>query len=148
MGHIAKLGISSFLGVGSTIGVMGYNTRPQGNVLRAHAIIQGAPGSGISGVITFTQAPADKYSPIRTVEVVARVEGLTPCLHGIHIHGIGSCVNTSVAFGGAGGHFDPGPFSSSTPVDANHPFHMGDLPNLKANQAGIGHLSYPVPGGL
>jgi Cu-Zn family superoxide dismutase len=40
-----------------------------------------------------------------------------------------------VPFGGAGGHFDPGPFGNSNP-DANHPFHMGDLPSLEANGAG------------
>ena len=42
---------------------------------------------------------------------------------------------------GAGGHFDPGPNGNSSP-DANHPFHMGDVPNLVVNEFGVGLLSY------
>jgi Cu-Zn family superoxide dismutase len=44
-------------------------------------------------------------------------------------------------FGGAGGHFDPGPFGMSNP-DANHPFHMGDLPNLASNGAGTATVEF------
>jgi Cu-Zn family superoxide dismutase len=32
-------------------------------------------------------------------------------------------------FAAAGGHFDPGPAGNPDP-DANHPYHMGDLPQL------------------
>ena len=39
----------------------------------------------------------------------------------------------------AGGHFDPGPSGNMDP-DANHPFHMGDLPNLKVGADGKGEL--------
>jgi len=113
----------------------------QGNVLRARAIVEGAPGSGISGMVLFTQAPADADQPQPTVEIVAQVEGLTRGLHGIHIHEIGSCADTTIPFGGAGGHFDPGPFGNSGP-DINHPLHMGDIPNLNVNAAGIGHLHH------
>lgn len=112
------------------------NDRP----IRARAILQGAPGSGISGVMLFKQVPINKYSPVTNVEVTARIKGLTPGKHGMHIHETGRCSDTTIAFGGAGGHFDPGPFSSSNPVDANHPFHMGDLPNLEVNEDGIGTL--------
>lgn len=112
------------------------NDRP----IRARAILQGAPGSGISGVVLFKQVPINKYSPVTNVAVTVRVKGLTPGQHGMHIHETGNCSETTIAFGGAGGHFDPGPFSSSTPVDTNHPFHMGDLPNLDVNEDGIGTL--------
>jgi len=129
------------LGIVMLIAGKSYSTARESNVLRARAIIQGLPGSGISGTVTFTQAPVDKDSPVTTVEVVAHVEGLPPGRHGLHIHEVGSCTNTPVPFGGAGGHFDPGPFGMSNP-DANHPFHMGDLPNLEVNPGGVGHLSY------
>src|SRR5262249_4060793 len=112
-----------------------------GNVLKAHANIEGEPGSGVSGTVRFTQVPADKHSPVTTVEVEAQVKGLTPGLHGMHIHEIGNCGNTAVPVGAAGGHFHPGPFGKSNP-DANHPFHMGDIPNLDVNEAGVGHLRY------
>jgi superoxide dismutase, Cu-Zn family len=129
------------LGVSMGIAAKGYSTSPRANVLRARAILLGAPGSGISGVVTLTEGPVDQDSPITSVKVVVHVEGLTPGKHGIHIHENGSCANTTVPFGGAGGHFDPGPSGNSNP-DTNHPFHMGDLPNLDANPAGVGQLEF------
>lgn len=143
MRYIAKLTIGILLAVAMTIGAAGNSTTP--SVIRAHADIAGVPGSGISGVVTFTQAPVDKNFPEPTVDIEARVEGLTPGKHGMHIHEIGMCTDTIrpdgsiFIFGGAGGHFDPGPFGNSG-VDANHPFHMGDIPNLEVNEAGVGHL--------
>jgi Cu-Zn family superoxide dismutase len=109
-----------------------------GGAIRATAVVTG-PG-GISGEVVFTEAPVDKYTPVSNVWVVARVDGLTPGLHGFHVHENGTC--EPPGFTSAGGHFDPGPFGSSTPVDANHPYHAGDLPNLEANTAGVGHLAY------
>jgi Cu-Zn family superoxide dismutase len=120
--------------VGSDSGVLG---APQ--VLRARAAIEGAPGSGISGEARFTEI-VSRSSPVSEVRVVVRVAGLAPGLHGFHIHEIGLCA--APTFTSASGHFDPGPFGHSTPVDANHPYHAGDLPNLEANEAGIGHLEY------
>jgi superoxide dismutase, Cu-Zn family len=113
----------------------------QGNVLRAQALIHGSLGSGITGVIRFTQAPSQSGLPEPTVNVDARIDGLPPGLHGIHIHEFGNCDSVTGPFSGAGGHFDPGPFGNSNP-DANHPFHMGDIPNLDVNPAGIGRLQH------
>src|SRR5262249_33032989 len=140
--HRVGLGVV-FLGIGMGIAVKSYSRAPQGNgnVLRARAIILGAPGSGISGGATFTQAPVDKDSPVSEVDVQVHVEGLPPGEHGFHVHETGSCASITGPFSGAGGHFDPGPFGNSNP-DANHPFHMGDLPNLDVNDAGVGHLRY------
>src|SRR5262249_1255816 len=117
-----------------------------GILIVARANIQGPPGSGISGVARLIQT-TDGILP--TVKVFVFVRGLAPdSVHGIHIHENGACTNTTppppappVQFGGAGGHFDPGPFGMSNP-DANHPFHMGDLPNLKANRHGIAVLEH------
>ena len=145
MRNIHKLGMGVvFFGLGMGIAVKSYSRAPQGrgNVLKAQAIILGAPGSGISGVVTFTQAPADKDSPVTEVDVQAHVEGLPPGEHGMHIHEVGSCESTTGPFSAAGGHFDPGPFGNSSPADTNHPFHMGDLPNLDVNDAGVGNLHY------
>ena len=110
------------------------NPRPP--VLRARAILRGAPGSGIAGLVTFTQRRGN--SPEPGVDVVARVIGptgaLRPGRHGMHIHEVARC--EAPDFESAGGHFDPGPFGNSTPVDLNHPFHMGDIPNLIVSQVG------------
>jgi Cu-Zn family superoxide dismutase len=61
----------------------------------------------------------------------------------MHIHEIGSCLSTAdPPFSDAGGHFDPGPFGFSNPPDSNHPFHMGDIPNLEVGDNGVGHLKH------
>ena len=62
--------------------------------------------------------------------------GLKPGRHGVHLHETGKC---EPPFTSAGGHFDPGPASNTDP-DANHPFHMGDIPNLEVGQDGKGTL--------
>jgi len=49
------------------------------------------------------------------------------------LHAVGKC--EAPGFTTAGGHFDPGPASNPDP-DVNHPFHMGDLPNLVADATG------------
>jgi Cu-Zn family superoxide dismutase len=112
---------------------VGDEGRAESAVVRARAAIEGAPGSGISGEARLVQT-GDGFLP--TVQVIVHVAGLDPgTVHAVHIHENGSCANTTVPFGGAGGHFDPGTFGVSNP-DTNHPFHMGDLPSLQANGAG------------
>jgi superoxide dismutase, Cu-Zn family len=64
------------------------------------------------------------------VHVNVHVQGMSPGLHGIHIHANGSCGN---AFADALGHHNP--------HGAAHGNHAGDLPNLAVNAAGQGHLN-------
>lgn len=118
---------------------------PETKVYRAKAVIRGAPGSGISGVVRFTQ---NDLGILPTVLIEAEITGLRPgAQHGIHVHEIGKCTDVNPvtgaagAFLGAGGHFDPGPRSDSNP-DNNHPFHMGDLPNIEVNEFGVGYLRH------
>jgi superoxide dismutase, Cu-Zn family len=111
----------------------------EGALVRGVAYIAGHPGSGISGVVHLVEQPTHGEFPSPSVLIVGIVTGLTPGLHGFHIHENGSCADTTVAFGGAGGHFDPGPFGNSGP-DINHPFHMGDVPNLTVNRFGVGQI--------
>jgi Cu-Zn family superoxide dismutase len=54
----------------------------------------------------------------------------------VHLHAVGKC---EPDFAAAGGHFDPGPAGNTDP-DANHPFHMGDIPNLEVGANGKGTL--------
>lgn len=66
---------------------------------------------------------------VKTVDVVIDVRrGLTGGNHAVHIHETGVCEPCSAA----GGHFDPGRHGSTSP-DGNHPFHAGDLVNLKVD---------------
>ena len=98
--------------------------------MRAHAEIA---GDGITGTADFVEYVVGTG---REVGITVKAKGLKPGLHGVHLHAIGKC--EPPAFTAAGGHFDPGPFGNTDP-DANHPFHMGDLPNLTAGDERDGH---------
>lgn len=54
-----------------------------------------------------------------------------------HIHETGSCANMGKA---AGGHFNPDNNPHSYPDDMNG--HVGDLPNLTANENGVATINY------
>ncbi len=71
------------------------------------------------------------------VHINVHAKGLTPGLHGIHIHAVGACV--APAFTSAGGHFNPtgAEHGHDNPLGA----HAGDLPNMVVNEDGIGHLN-------
>ena len=69
------------------------------------------------------------------VHVNVHVQGLTPGLHGIHIHAIGACGPT---FAAAGGHYNP--LSRQHGLRNDLGAHAGDLPNLIVNANGVGHL--------
>jgi len=102
-------------------------------------------GTGITGTVELREvanAQAGHHDPAfdtgtRRVEITATVSGLTPGAHGFHLHAVGKC---EPDFAAAGGHFDPGPASNSD-ADANHPFHMGDMPNLVAGADGKATLT-------
>jgi len=96
-----------------------------GSALAAEAIIK---GEGISGSVQLAERKEG------AVEFTIQVKGLKPGRHGVHLHAIGKC---EPDFAAAGGHFDPGPAGNTDP-DANHPFHMGDIPNLTVNADGLG----------
>ena len=87
-------------------------------------------GDGISGTARLTEK---KEGNGVVVQYTIQVKGLTPGRHGVHLHAVGKC---DPDFAAAGGHFDPGPASNTDP-DANHPFHMGDLPNIEPRADGL-----------
>lgn len=72
------------------------------------------------------------------LHVNVKVSGLTPGLHGIHIHATGSCVGP--AFTTAGAHHNPLGVMHGL-IDPPAGAHAGDLPNLVVNGAGRGHLN-------
>lgn len=96
--------------------------------VRAHAAIK---GEGITGTADFIE---HDMGAGRVVDVTVNVTGLKPGMHGVHLHAVGKC---EPDFTAAGGHFDPGPAGNMDP-DANHPYHMGDLPNLSVGANGRG----------
>jgi Cu-Zn family superoxide dismutase len=72
------------------------------------------------------------------VQIVLTLENAPPGMHGVHIHSTGRCEGPD--FKSAGGHFDPGPAGNPDP-DVNHPYHMGDLPNITVNAQGTGQFN-------
>lgn len=104
-------------------------------VLREFSLVRSAtvPARGRSA-----PAPSAPVIGTRGVEIVVDITGLTPGPHGMHLHAVGKC--EAPGFTSAGGHFDPGPASNSDP-DVNHPFHMGDLPNLVADANGRAQIT-------
>jgi len=68
------------------------------------------------------------------VHVNLHVKGLSPGLHGIHIHSIGACD----PFTAAGGHYNPAAHQHGLDNPAGP--HAGDLPNLVVNGNGNGRL--------
>jgi len=90
----------------------------------ATAEIRTAAGA-VVGTATLTEVSGG-------VRIVLEAKGLPPGVHGVHLHEVGKC---EAPFTSAGGHFDPGQAGNSNP-DANHPFHMGDLPQISASASG------------
>ena len=95
----------------------------------AHASIIDANGATV-GWARMTEDEAGR------LHLNVHVSGLTPGLHGIHLHAIAQCVGP--AFTSAGGHHNPLAASHglASPLGA----HAGDLPNLIVNGNGRGHL--------
>lgn len=92
----------------------------------AVARLQPTEGNSVTGEVHFKQTDSG-------VQVTARVTGLTPGLHGFHVHEKGDC---SAADGSsAGGHFNPTGVDHGAPTADVH--HVGDLGNLDAGEDGV-----------
>jgi len=123
-GRVMLTGAALALAGAAAIG----QTAPAG--MKARAEIK---GTGITGTAELVER---KTGTGTVVDITVSASGLKPGLHGVHLHAVGKC---EPDFAAAGGHFDPGPAGNTDP-DANHPFHMGDIPNLEVGQDGKGTL--------
>jgi Cu-Zn family superoxide dismutase len=119
-----------FLLTGAVAAFSGAMLIAQGGGMKAQAEIK---GEGITGRAELVER---RQGTGAVIEITVTASGLKPGLHGVHLHAVGKC---EAPFTSAGGHFDPGPASNTDP-DANHPFHMGDIPNLEVGQDGKGTL--------
>ena len=73
------------------------------------------------------------------VQVHIRVSGLEPgSEHGIHFHETGTC--TPPTFESAGGHFNP--TGAQHGLDNPQGPHAGDMPNIRANDAGVADTTF------
>jgi Cu-Zn family superoxide dismutase len=93
---------------------------------QAVAVLIPTEGSQVSGVILLQQQGEG-------VRVQGKVWGLTPGMHGFHIHQFGDL--RSPTGDAAGGHYSPDDSPHGAPGSAEH--HAGDLGNIEANQEGV-----------
>ena len=103
---------------------------------RAHAYLTDAQGKKV-GVAALTATKGG-------VRIVVTVDGLTPGLHGIHIHTVGKCEGPAVA--SAGGHLNPDMkmHGKDNPMGA----HAGDLLNITADAKGHAKATLVAAGSL
>lgn len=108
-----------------------YYTGKRETTLHARATIA---GPGITGEAKLYEEYEGR------VRIKLRLEGtpdskLKPGRHAIHIHETGNCEPFTAAKGHYDGNIDPqiNPEANVTPGLGNHPYHLGDLPNLMVN---------------
>lgn len=98
---------------------------PSGGGDRAEATMAPTQGNKVSGTVTFVPS-GDK------LKVFAEISGLTPGLHGFHIHEKGDCSAPDGT--SAGGHFNPTSKPHGNPERGEH--HAGDMVQLVADANG------------
>ena len=97
-------------------------------------LISCSEGRQLLGLAYLRERPSLEL--VKEVDVMLRVWGGIPAgNHAVHIHETGACQPCSAARG----HFDPGPYGHTNP-DGNHPFHAGELRNIRVNEKGGGLL--------
>jgi Cu-Zn family superoxide dismutase len=95
----------------------------------AHADLGPASGNQASGTVIVTAITGGG------VHLEVKVSGLTPGVHGFHVHEVGDCSAPDAS--SAKGHFNP--------TGKPHGSHAGDLPDLTADANGNAQLSANVP---
>ena len=101
----------------------------------ASATLAPTKGNQAAGTVTFVQRG-------NVVDVEARITGLSPGLHGFHIHEKGDC--RAADGSSAGGHFNPSGAVHAGPDGAQR--HAGDLGNLTADAGGVAVYRVQVSG--
>lgn len=94
------------------------------------AVISGN-NNNIKGSLHFIQ-----HSFTGVTHVKGRITGLTPGLHGFHIHALGDTTN---GCNSTGPHFNPMKKDHGAPFDAAR--HAGDLGNIVADSDGVAEVS-------
>lgn len=102
----------------------------------AIAYVQPTEGNTAQGSVAFFNEAGNQ------LRIVAKIKGLTPGLHGFHVHEKGDCSDPKGM--SAGPHYNPDNQPHGNYHQGSH--HAGDLPNLKANQKGYAILTYRIHG--
>ena len=95
----------------------------------AHADLAPASGSAVHGTVAVTAVNGG-------VRLEVKATGLTPGVHGFHVHEVGDCSAPDAS--SAKGHFNPG--------GKPHGSHAGDLADLTADATGTATLTTVMTG--
>ncbi|MCC2641569.1 MAG: Superoxide dismutase copper/zinc binding protein [Nitrospira sp.] len=119
-------------------GCAGHHTGKLDDKLKANATIS---GPGITGEARLYQEYEGRVRIKMTVQGTADSK-LTPGRHAVHIHETGACEPFTAAKGHYDGNVDPqaNPEANVSPGLGNHPYHLGDLPNLVVDENRKGTL--------
>jgi superoxide dismutase, Cu-Zn family len=115
---------------GGKKGEDGHGKMP-GGPTKAICVMQSLSGSKVKGTIVFVQK-GDK------VHVKGRISGLTPGLHGFHVHEFGDLTDPKGM--STGGHFNPEGAPHGGIKSAKR--HVGDLGNVKADKNGVATIDF------
>jgi superoxide dismutase, Cu-Zn family len=103
------------------------------------------PSIGVAGLIPTRGNKASGVIVLREtndgLHITGRVTGLTPGLHGFHIHEYGDVRAPDAS--AAGDHYNPDEVAHGGPRDEEH--HAGDLGNIKANKNGVATVDIKAP---
>lgn len=111
------------------------------SVIKATAVFM-PNSSGIKGEIHFHQTIGMDF-----IQIYGYINGLTPGLHGFHIHTEGANVIEKCKPGNCcdllGGHYNPFNKNHGYPIDEER--HVGDLGNVHANKKGFAEIRLKDP---
>lgn len=94
-------------------------------VFKAVCVLKGDPG--VNGVVHFVQEAEGQPTKME-----GQISGLSPGLHGFHVHEFGDNTNGCVS---AGPHYNPFGKTHAGPTDEVR--HVGDLGNVTADDQGV-----------
>ncbi|TXD41213.1 superoxide dismutase family protein [Lujinxingia vulgaris] len=118
---------------GDDHGAMAEEPAEDGELMEATARVINGEGEEI-GQVMFKEVAGGG------VQVSGMVSGLTPGLHGFHVHENTVC--EAPDFTSAGGHFNPGSHEHGGPANEHTARHAGDFGNITANEEGVAEFSF------
>jgi superoxide dismutase, Cu-Zn family len=93
-----------------------------------------APAAAVSGTVTFS-CSEDWYYNDHMTQVDYKITGLTPGLHGFHVHESRIGTGGDMTCGSTGGHWNPDGMDHGTNLDWQR--HIGDMGNILADENGV-----------